>query len=254
MNLPCIVEGMSFEDYQATEAVNRGELVDYILNKSRWYKKHVLGMFEQETTDAMQIGSDLHSCYLEQYPMDTMLKCMLYSKELLSGANKGELTADAKKYSDMLKGMHSSLEADLLAKKWMKGGSPEVSVFAEFEGWPVKCRIDYLAKNYGIDLKTTSKPLAEFEKALYEYRYDWQAAFYCLCCELAGHPIKEFFFLVVEKKEPFDVGMFKLQPERFKAAMSLVKFWLAKLIADRKAENYGTEIMLVDYPACVREE
>lgn len=254
MNLPCIIDGMTGQDYRDTTAVNRGELVDYILNKSRWHKKHVLGLFEQETTEPMQIGSDLHSCYLERFPVDTMLQCMIYSKELVKGPNKGELTVDAQKNKDMLLGMLTSLDADRLAQKWMVGGKPEVSVFAEYDGWPIKCRIDYLTKDYAIDVKTTSKPLAEFEKALYEYRLDWQVAFYCLCCELAGHKLKDFFFLVVEKKQPFDVKMFKLQPERFKSSMSLIKFWLGKLVADRKAENYDTAIEYVDYPAWVKEE
>jgi hypothetical protein len=113
-----IIDKMPFLEYQEKEAINRGELVDYIQNKSRWHKKYVLGMFGKEPSDAMQIGSDLHACFLERFPVDSLLDNQLYSKKLNTGANKGELTKEAKDNREMLIGMLKKLRHLFFRKHW----------------------------------------------------------------------------------------------------------------------------------------
>ena len=55
-----------------------------------------------------------------------------------------------------------------------------------------------------IDIKTTSdKSLSSFKSSAYKYGYHRQAAFY-----LDGFQAKEFIFVVIEKKAPYNVGVY----------------------------------------------
>jgi len=62
--------------------------------------------------------------------------------------------------------------------------------------------------NYLVDLKTTAKSLDDFRKGARWMMYNQQAYLYS---KIFG--VDEFYFLVVEKEFPYEVGIFKASDE-----------------------------------------
>ena len=74
----------------------------------------------------------------------------------------------------------------------------------EINGIKTKCKVDGIKyDDFIIDLKTTDSSVKEFIKSCYKYKYDQQAAFYTDTVD-----VKRLFFVVVEKKFPYNVGVF----------------------------------------------
>lgn len=70
----------------------------------------------------------------------------------------------------------------------------------------VKLKADAVCKNsiFCLDLKTTAcKTREEFEKAIIEYNYDRQAAWY-----IDGTGVRKYYVFAVQKNEPYDVFTF----------------------------------------------
>lgn len=86
-------------------------------------------------------------------------------------------------------------------------GSPEVSVFAEVDGVPSKCRFDRLLDGVGVDVKTTTaKPGAHsLTRTVIDYGYDLQAVHYLEVARAAGIDLDRFVFVFVGKEPPHHV-------------------------------------------------
>lgn len=85
-------------------------------------------------------------------------------------------------------------------------------------GLELRCRPDLYvpSKQVCLDLKSTTDAgpsSKEFEKHVWSFKYDLQAAFYKYCCELAGWPVTYFAFAAVEKTPPYAVGLHVLSRE-----------------------------------------
>ena len=116
-----------------------------------------------------------------------------------------------------------------------KGGVAESSHFATDEhGVLRKCRPDYLIESQGIliDIKTTKDASAYgFSKAIHEYRYHRQAAWYIDALRLAGKRAERFVFVVVEKSSPYMVRVYELDHEAIERGRDDYR---------RLLEEYGT--------------
>ena len=85
-------------------------------------------------------------------------------------------------------------------------GIKEVASVWECAGIKCKGKVDIQnpITNTIIDIKTTSdKSLSSFRGSSYKYGYHRQAAFY-----LDGFQAKEFIFVVIEKKSPYNIGVY----------------------------------------------
>lgn len=101
------------------------------------------------------------------------------------------------------------------AKVFLSDGAAEMSFFGKINDVPVKCRPDYYRPDLGIvvDVKTTQDASPDgFIKDVANFGYYIQAAFYLDVLKSLGYPAHKFLFIVVEKKEPFMVGMYELDP------------------------------------------
>jgi len=79
-----------------------------------------------------------------------------------------------------------------------------------------RSRIDFFNEGHGlaIDLKTAaSAGYTDFCRAVVDYRYDVQAAMYTEGLKRVGVPVKAFCFVVVEKKPPYAIGIYTLDPQ-----------------------------------------
>lgn len=108
-----------------------------------------------------------------------------------------------------LDAMRDAVEAHTEAYSLLFGqtGSPEVSVFAEVDGVPSKCRFDRLLDGVGVDVKTTTAKPSQHEltRAVISYGYDLQAVHYMAVAAAAGIELDTFAFVMVGKDEPHHV-------------------------------------------------
>jgi hypothetical protein len=121
-----------------------------------------------------------------------------------------------------------------IAGNLINAADKEMSVFAEDEyGLIRKARPDAYIDSLGvvIDIKTTqsTKPY-DFQKAIYEYRYHYQAYWYLKTLELAGKKAKQFIFIAVEKKEPFMVRLFRISKNAIERAKVEVEELIQKYV------------------------
>jgi len=122
---------------------------------------------------------------------------------------------------EQIDGMRSSLLNDPIAQFALSGGfEVERSMFArdpEFDGTWVKCRPDVMPKSrrYLADLKTTANADPDaFSRAIFDYGYHQQAAWYRWVVELTlGYRAKDFYFLVVCKQPPYLVTTVRIDDE-----------------------------------------
>jgi hypothetical protein len=112
--------------------------------------------------------------------------------------------------------MRAALLADDIARHAFRG-EVEQSLFARDPDYPgiwLKCRPDIRA-GYLVDVKTTTdvEPGA-FERAIGNYGYHQQAAWYRMVVEMVlGERPKGFYFLAVQKSPPYLVETMRLDEE-----------------------------------------
>jgi hypothetical protein len=105
----------------------------------------------------------------------------------------------------------------VIAGRLLQNGIAESSYFAKDENGIIrKCRPDYYIEKTGlvIDVKTT-KDGSEygFKKAIAEYSYHRQAAWYLDTLKLSGKKAERFAFITVEKTSPYMVRVYELEQE-----------------------------------------
>lgn len=101
-------------------------------------------------------------------------------------------------------------------------GTSEVSLFAEVDGVPSRCRFDFLpdsgaGRRIAVDLKTTkdANPIGTrgFVKSLAQYEYAIQRAFYLdILNELTGEDA-ELVYIAVEPSPPYLMSVVQLGPK-----------------------------------------
>ncbi len=104
----------------------------------------------------------------------------------------------------------------------LTGGVAESSGFGEYNGQPVKIRPDYMTDDVIVDLKTTTDA-REFERSVFTYGYDIQAAFYTQVAKVIDGKSRKFVWIVVEKDAPYGVQIYEPSEEVMERGLSLVK-------------------------------
>ena len=90
------------------------------------------------------------------------------------------------------------------------GGVAELSGFSEIYGCNVRIRPDYLKDDLIIDLKTSSDSRIEnFQRSIFNYGYDLQAAFYLDCAFEIDGKARKFLWVVVESDAPHGVCVYE---------------------------------------------
>lgn len=115
---------------------------------------------------------------------------------------------DGEQVMQIAQSVHAHPAAALLSN-----GRAEVAVFSEIDGVAVKCKCDYLRDGAAIiDLKTT-EDAGDFNRSIAKWGYAQQAAWYMDVLAAAGHPVRAFIFVVVEKTAPYAVALYELSDE-----------------------------------------
>lgn len=118
--------------------------------------------------------------------------------------------------AEIIAGISQSIAAHPIASKLFNAGAAEVTGYFSDPETGVKCRIrpDYLRADDSIivDLKTTTDASRDsFQRAIHQYGYALQAAFYSHGHkQITGEPLSDFLFVAVEKAQPFACAVYRL--------------------------------------------
>lgn len=214
-----LVENLSNLDYHARKEISASNIKMLLENPY----KFATG-YKMEQTQHMALGTALHSAILEpaKFKEDIAVLPALDARTKLGKEQRDEFyTLNANKTIITPEQYESVMRMKKSVMSQVGGlfaGVAEVSIFGEIDGVGARCRPDMFVKEKGliIDLKKTQDASPDgFTKAIANYRYDIQAAWYIDVCESAGIAIKEFIFVCVEDKEPFMVGVYTLSAEWF---------------------------------------
>lgn len=196
-------------------------------NPADFYKYKVEGKtkeFSTNTQNAFDEGTYAHSLILEPYMIEKEFRFFNgFRKQgkdwedfkndpdnagfvLLSKSQKAKVENWVKSYELRKK------DVDLI-----KGGEPELTLFGELMGLPIKVRADYLNVDGGYlaDVKTTSGPsdVDSFKYTVDSFKYELSAALYLMMFEKHFGKKLDFYFIVLSKRD-CACEIFKLSDEK----------------------------------------
>jgi hypothetical protein len=223
----------SIEDYHANSAISHSKLEVFRRRPRLFFKRYVeKSLPAPETTKAFTIGSAVHCSVLE--PMTFERRFILGQKfdrrtkdgkaaaEAFEAANTGKTILDEESYQTVGK-MRAAVMEHAVARTLIDNGNAELTW--RVGGNPsLQCRTDCFSatgnqhsegRPYIADIKTVESLDADsfrtFERASFAYGYHRQAGFYLpLVSEILNTPVFDFFFIAVEKVEPYGVAVYKL--------------------------------------------
>lgn len=149
--------------------------------------------------------------------------------------------------------MRDALRKHPMAKNILHRSENEGAYTAELEGVPCKCKVDLLNKGYVFDLKSTDDASFEgFQKSIGKWRYERQAAVYTDILKKNNVEVKAFVFVAVEKKFPFNIGVWMLESDSEEIGRNEYKRVLERFKA-HKADptlysGYSAEIKPISSP------
>lgn len=221
-----IIEGMSNTEYHADRKSVSSSMLK-IIAKSPAALNHYMINARAPQTDAMRLGSAFHKYCLEhddfeiefgvQPKMDLRTK-KGKAEKLEFKRMHGHKTIITLDDLHTIQGMRAALLINPSSSRFMAGpGRYELSIFTMDPDTEEATRVrfdKYLDNGWIMDLKSTTdaSPIA-FAKQVVNFRYHAQAAFYIDNGIWAGLDIKGFIFIAVEKKSPYGVAAYLLDPE-----------------------------------------
>jgi exodeoxyribonuclease VIII len=149
---------------------------------------------------------------------------------------------------DNITGAAAAVHAHPAAAPLLNGIQTEVSCFDSWNGVKVKARIDGLAEDYIIDVKTTQDASpASFGKSCAQFRYHVQAAWYQ---RMTG--VNRFIFIAVEKEAPYGVACYELDQQAIDLGHSIIEEQLRTFVECQQLNSwpcYSSTIQSLSLPA-----
>lgn len=127
----------------------------------------------------------------------------------------GQIPVNRAEY-DQVAAIADAVRSHPLAAKLLADGQPEVSAFCLDEATrvPLRCRYDWLADGYAVDVKTTvTADPKSFGRTAHNFGYHIQAAHYLAVARTLGRPLDGFAFVLVEKEPPYLVSVVELDAD-----------------------------------------
>ncbi|MEX3764437.1 PD-(D/E)XK nuclease-like domain-containing protein [Paraburkholderia phenoliruptrix] len=255
--------------YHAGPGISKSHL-DAIAEQSPlhyWYEYENPDRPPREETEALCLGSAIHSAILEPD---------LFTKNYIASPPFNRRTNDGKKmFADFCeenqgKGILLPAEYDMciatrdavhrhpVAAGLLRNGRAEQSFYAydQETGELIKCRFDFLHDGGGmaIDLKSANSAApARFAKDAANFRYDIAPAWYFdVLRQLYGERPKHWVWLVVEKEPPYAVGLYYARVEDIERAHNAARRDFMRIVNCRRANDwpdYAHNIDPLELPA-----
>lgn len=233
-----------------------------------WDRKFNPDREEKPATDALVFGSVVHTLVLEPETFDQRyLVAPTFNKrtkegkeqyaELMLRVEKQKLTLVEQDVLDEARKAAASVLAHPNADGLLRGGKAEQSVYwiDPDTGVLCKCRPDYWRHDLLLlsDLKTTIDGSAsDFSRAIHNFNYHIQAAYYVDGMTIAtGEKYEDFVFFCVEKQPPYAVANYRIDERSIAKGRELYKKALAtyaRCLQTNTWPGYPTEIQSIDLP------
>ena len=224
------------EQYHSNDAISHSKLALFRRRPISYYRRCIARTVARpETTAAFRIGSAAHCAVLEpdqfwqRYALrpdgiDRRTKDGKAAFAEFEAANVGK-TVITQDEAGAVQEMKAAVQLHPLASQLLAAGKPELSWRVEPNGGlALQCRTDWFnptgcelsgGRPYVADLKTVesldSDAFRNFERACFNFGYHRQAGFYLpLITEIVGSPVFDFYFIAVEKVEPYGVAVYRL--------------------------------------------
>jgi exodeoxyribonuclease VIII len=224
------------EQYHSNDAISHSKLELFRRRPISYYRRFVAKTVARpDATEAFRLGSAAHCAVLEpdtfwsRYALrpdgiDRRTKDGKIAFAEFEAANAGKTVIDQGE-AGSVREMAVAVQNHPLAAQLLAAGSPELSWrVSPAGGMALQCRTDWFnpagceltsGRPYVADLKTVESLDADafrnFERACFSFGYHRQAGFYLpLITEILGGPVFDFFFVAVEKVEPFGVAVYRL--------------------------------------------
>jgi len=223
------------------------------MNKFNSYVNEGMNRFD---TPALTFGRASHTFILEQDDfvrnyaifddsMDMRLKASKEAKKAFDiEAKKGKKEVIKKSDYTKIQHMFMNISNYSPASELLGGGEAEVSYFyrqKEF-GLDLKVRPDYINhdKKYIVDFKTSrDASFASFSRDFkWNFNYDLSAAMYLDGLKHHTNNDYEYYFVVVEKEEPYSVAAYKLSDESYQLGRNKYRKAMEKIVQARETNNY----------------
>jgi len=221
-------------EYHANPAISHSKLECFRRRPALYHKKYIAKTIERdEPSTAFRVGSAAHCSVLEpnEWAKRYAVKPEGIDRRTKEGKEKwaqfeeqnaGKTIIDQDEAATVLK-MRDAVFENKLGAQLLGRGVPEAT-WRTGGSMPLQCRSDWFnadgcelteGRPYVADLKTVEslddETFSNFERAVFRWGYHRQAGFYLpLLTELWSKPVFDFFFIVVEKCEPFGVAVFRL--------------------------------------------
>lgn len=230
----CLIEETD-DSYHAkrSEFVTSSSLKDFIKNP-KIYEAKQSGGVEKIRSEALYMGTLIHQTVLEgphatiaSYDFNSPINPKTdepYSYNSKMFRTHEELAlAEGKKlarYEDygLAIQLRTAVFRHRIAKNLLSKGSPERVARCNYMGLPCQIKMDFITPWGIIDLKTTSD-IERFNEGAYsdvhKYGYLNSAAFYRSVLHAFNPkvPKQDFYFIAVDKNEPYEVGVWKVSNE-----------------------------------------
>jgi len=124
--------------------------------------------------------------------------------------------------------------------------------FFQCEGAECKVRPDYFLPGADVvmDLKSTQDASKKgFAKSVRQFGYDFQACFYMEGLRRLGHSPKQFIFVAVEKKPPYNIGVYTLRGadiERHREDMRRACQLWTQCVSNKVWPGYSESVEILD--------
>ncbi len=248
-----IICNMPAAIYHGTKALSKSGL-DQFRKSPAHFRAWQDGTTKNESSPALEFGTAVHMAILE--PELFALNYTLFTGDRRNKDGKmayeaviasGKIPLNQEQW-DNITGAAAAVHAHPAAALLVEKIQTEVSCFDSWNGVKVKARIDGLAKDYIIDVKTTqdASPVA-FGKSCAQFRYHVQAAWYQ---RITG--VNRFIFIAVEKEAPYGVACYELDEQAISLGHIIIEEQLRTYVECEQLNSwpcYSSHIQSLSLPA-----
>jgi hypothetical protein len=272
------IRGEPSEVYHATDAISHSKLEVFRRRPALYHRKYVLKVVPDADSSAFAIGRATHAAVLEPQSygalyarrpdgIDRRTKEGKAAWEQFAQANAGKTILDGEDFA-LVEQMREAVMAHPAASELFRAGEPELVWRKTFATLRVQARTDWFNGNgcalcprpYVVDLKTVESlddgAFRNFEKAFVNLGYHRQAGFYLPLLYDCGIACTDFFFVAVEKCEPYGVAVYKVSNAALQRGQEETLRDLTRLkgcIEANRWPNMPEDVQEIDLPAWYKE-
>lgn len=268
------VAGISSEDYHGSDAISHSKLEVFRERPLLYWKRFVTKSLPREESPAFAVGSALHCLSLEpaKYAEGFVMKPEGIDRRTTAGKaawaqfcaeNDGKTVLDSDQ-THAVGRMAGEIHAHPIAQKLLARGQPELTWRKPSTalGRDLQCRTDWFnsdgcelteGRPYVADVKTIDRldDRNAFQKAFVNFGYHRQCGFYLPLLEDCGVVVRDFFFIVVEKCEPFGCIVYNATPDAIARGQDETVSDLVRLVECQRKDvwpNLPTDLREINLP------